>query len=201
MKQNEYLFYGTDNTLLSAKLIYGEIKKFLPRINSIIDVGCGMAAFAKAFQEDGVETVTLVDHPSFDASKCLVKNNFRFVPCDLDKELPAPLQADLLRAGVEPWAWVINNSLAAADTTSPLLRQRAGHELHHDEGDGQRAEKRGHHQQDALEDVGQLGRSLRSRLTGACRWGTTTSSRPRASRYRARCRWCTTGRWAPCVCS
>ena len=42
----------------------------------------------------------------------------------------AALQADLLRAGIEPWAWVINNSLAAADTTSPLLRQRAGHELH-----------------------------------------------------------------------
>ena len=42
----------------------------------------------------------------------------------------AALQADLLRAGIAPWAWVINNSLAAADTTSPLLRQRAGHELH-----------------------------------------------------------------------
>ena len=41
----------------------------------------------------------------------------------------AALQADLLRAGIAPWAWVINNSLTAADTTSPLLRQRAGHEL------------------------------------------------------------------------
>ena len=34
-------------------------------------------------------------------------------------------QDDLRRAGIEPWAWVINNSLAATATTSPLLRRRA----------------------------------------------------------------------------
>ena len=41
----------------------------------------------------------------------------------------ANLQADLRRAGIEPWAWVINNSVAAAHPTSPLLRQRAANEL------------------------------------------------------------------------
>ena len=41
----------------------------------------------------------------------------------------AELQKDLRRAGIEPWAWVINNSLAAAETKSPLLRQRAVAEL------------------------------------------------------------------------
>ncbi len=41
----------------------------------------------------------------------------------------ANLQADLRRAGIEPWAWVINNSLAAADPHSPLLAQRAQNEL------------------------------------------------------------------------
>jgi arsenite-transporting ATPase len=41
----------------------------------------------------------------------------------------ANLQADLRRAGIEPWAWVINNSIAAAATQSPLLRQRAENEL------------------------------------------------------------------------
>jgi arsenite-transporting ATPase len=41
----------------------------------------------------------------------------------------ANLQADLLRAGIEPWAWVVNNSVAAARVTSPLLRQRARNEL------------------------------------------------------------------------
>ena len=42
----------------------------------------------------------------------------------------ANLQADLRRAGIEPWAWVINNSVAAATVHSPLLRQRAANELH-----------------------------------------------------------------------
>ena len=41
----------------------------------------------------------------------------------------ANLQADLRRAGIEPWAWVINNSIAATVVHSPLLRQRAANEL------------------------------------------------------------------------
>ncbi len=42
----------------------------------------------------------------------------------------AHLQADLRRAGIEPWAWVINNSIAATTVHSLLLRQRADNELH-----------------------------------------------------------------------
>ncbi|MDP1531594.1 arsenical pump-driving ATPase [Rhodoferax sp.] len=41
----------------------------------------------------------------------------------------ANLQADLRRAGIEPWAWVINNSIAATRVTSPLLKVRANNEL------------------------------------------------------------------------
>ena len=41
----------------------------------------------------------------------------------------ANLQTDLRRAGIEPWAWVINNSVAAAAVTSPLLQARAHNEL------------------------------------------------------------------------
>jgi len=41
----------------------------------------------------------------------------------------ASLQADLRRAGIEPWAWIINNSVAAAHPRSALLRQRAYNEL------------------------------------------------------------------------
>lgn len=40
----------------------------------------------------------------------------------------ANLQEDLRRAGIEPWAWVINNSVAAAAPRSALLRQRARNE-------------------------------------------------------------------------
>ncbi|MCQ4121561.1 arsenical pump-driving ATPase [Rhodococcus tibetensis] len=39
------------------------------------------------------------------------------------------LHADLQRAGIQPWAWVINSSLAAAAPSSELLRQRAATEL------------------------------------------------------------------------
>ncbi len=41
----------------------------------------------------------------------------------------ANLQADLRRAGIEPWAWVINNSIAASVPRASLLQQRASNEL------------------------------------------------------------------------
>lgn len=40
----------------------------------------------------------------------------------------ADLQEDLRRAGIEPHAWIINQSLAAAGVTDPLLRARAAQE-------------------------------------------------------------------------
>lgn len=39
------------------------------------------------------------------------------------------LQADLERAGIHPWAWVVSNSIAAADPQSSFLRQRAVSEV------------------------------------------------------------------------
>ena len=41
----------------------------------------------------------------------------------------APLQADLRRARIEPFGWVINSSLAAAGSTDPCLKQRIAAEL------------------------------------------------------------------------
>jgi arsenite-transporting ATPase len=40
----------------------------------------------------------------------------------------AALQNDLRRASIEPYAWVVNRSLAASRTTDPVLRERAEHE-------------------------------------------------------------------------
>jgi len=40
----------------------------------------------------------------------------------------ANLQQDLRRAGIEPWAWIVNQSLAAAHPTSRLLALRAEQE-------------------------------------------------------------------------
>jgi arsenite-transporting ATPase len=41
------------------------------------------------------------------------------------------LQTDLRRAGIEPWAWILNRSLAAAGPTDPVLRARARLEIAH----------------------------------------------------------------------
>ena len=41
----------------------------------------------------------------------------------------AALQDDLRRARIEPFAWVVNRSLAAAGTSDPLLAARARAEL------------------------------------------------------------------------
>jgi len=41
----------------------------------------------------------------------------------------AALADDLRRAGIEPYAWVVNASLAAAGPTDPLLRSRASEEV------------------------------------------------------------------------
>jgi arsenite-transporting ATPase len=38
------------------------------------------------------------------------------------------LQGDLRRAGIEPWAWIINNSVAATTVTATLLQARAAQE-------------------------------------------------------------------------
>lgn len=39
------------------------------------------------------------------------------------------LQEDLKRAGITPWAWIVNNSIAASKTESQLLMQRAKNEI------------------------------------------------------------------------
>ena len=41
----------------------------------------------------------------------------------------AGLQNDLRRASIEPWAWVVNNSVAVTNAQSPLMRARAAKEL------------------------------------------------------------------------
>lgn len=59
-------------------------------------------------------------------------DNTKIIVITLAEQTPVleatSLQAELRRAGIEPWAWVVNNSLAAARTASPLLRRRAAAE-------------------------------------------------------------------------
>ncbi len=46
-------------------------------------------------------------------------------------EEAARLQADLRRAGIEPYGWVVNASLAASGTRHPVLAARAALERTH----------------------------------------------------------------------
>lgn len=39
------------------------------------------------------------------------------------------LESDLFRAGIQPFAWFINQFLPASDTTAPLLAQRGAFEV------------------------------------------------------------------------
>jgi arsenite/tail-anchored protein-transporting ATPase len=41
----------------------------------------------------------------------------------------AKLQDDLRRSGIEPWAWVANQSMSATIVNDPLLKQRAAAEI------------------------------------------------------------------------
>ncbi|WP_092607125.1 arsenical pump-driving ATPase [Raineyella antarctica] len=50
-------------------------------------------------------------------------------------------EQDLARADLHPWAWVVNESLAAARTTSPLLRARAAAEVEHLQDVAEHAER------------------------------------------------------------
>ncbi|MGL5280158.1 MAG: ArsA-related P-loop ATPase, partial [Plesiomonas shigelloides] len=43
----------------------------------------------------------------------------------------ANLQADLRRAGIEPWAWIVNHALQTEQVRSPLLVQRAHRQQPH----------------------------------------------------------------------
>jgi arsenite-transporting ATPase len=43
----------------------------------------------------------------------------------------AMLQADLRRADIEPFGWIINASLAASNTRDPILKRRARLEHRH----------------------------------------------------------------------
>jgi len=48
-----------------------------------------------------------------------------FVPVVLVAMIVSVAAAAFAQAGIEPWAWIVNSSLAVAAPTSPLLRERA----------------------------------------------------------------------------
>ena len=75
----------------------------------------------------------------------------------------AGLQADLERAGIQPWAWVVNQSLAAAQTRSALLRRRAANEREQIDAVAERHSRR--YAVVALQEAEPIGAERLRRLT------------------------------------
>jgi len=75
----------------------------------------------------------------------------------------AGLQADLERAGIQPWAWVVNQSLAAARTRSSLLRRRAANEREQIDAVAERHSRR--YAVVALQEAEPIGAERLRRLT------------------------------------
>jgi len=94
MDQKEYLFYKTTDTYDSAKELLKTLLPIVGDVESILDFGCGVGSWAKAFQESGVKNCFLIDHPSIDVSKLLIRSDFTFVPANLDKFLPDVIKVD-----------------------------------------------------------------------------------------------------------
>lgn len=94
MKQENYLFGFTNNGAYSAERIIGELLKFIPNPKSVLDLGCGMGAFGKAFETHGIQDITLIDHPSIQQKELLTSGS-KFIAVDLDKTLPPPIKVDV----------------------------------------------------------------------------------------------------------
>lgn len=80
---------------------------------------------ARQMTESGLHfTTPMMQLQDADRTKVLIATLAENTPV----QEAALLQADLRRAGIEPWAWIVNNSVAATSAASPLLRSRAAQE-------------------------------------------------------------------------
>jgi|688.fasta_scaffold548875_2 hypothetical protein len=94
MKQNEYLFYNTIESKNSAEIIVKTILPFFKKVNSFLDLGCGVGAWSKEFEKIGFSEFHMIDHPQLDIENLLVENKKNFIPVNLDTELPPSLKTD-----------------------------------------------------------------------------------------------------------
>lgn len=88
MKQDTFLFEGTTNSQYSAERSIREILPYFEGLHSFLDLGCGMGAWSKAFEDLGYNKFDLVDHPSTPVNKLLVAGKEHFLGVDLENELP-----------------------------------------------------------------------------------------------------------------
>ena len=81
----------------------------------------------------------------------------------------ARLQDDLKRAGIAPWGWIVNASLAAAQTGDPLLVRRAEDEARRDRAGADRPGAAPCRRADAGRGAGRGRTSARPREDGRSR--------------------------------
>lgn len=89
-----YQFLYTANSIEAAQAAVRVLQPILHWPSSILDLGCGVGAWSKAFADSGVPTQTLVDHPANQANN-LVFRPTSFLQIDLETELPPVHRVDL----------------------------------------------------------------------------------------------------------
>lgn len=82
---------------------------------------------ARSMGDSGRYSTPLMDLQNADRTHIIITTLAETTPMLEAKAL----QDDLARAGIRPWAWVVNSSMRAANPTSPLLAARASNEVPH----------------------------------------------------------------------
>ena len=80
-------------SLRSARAVCPVVLSMVPA-KSVIDVGCGVGTWLKAFQENGVSEILGMDGDHVERSQLLIPPD-RFCPQDLTRFIPAPRRYDL----------------------------------------------------------------------------------------------------------
>lgn len=93
-KYTEQFYSGQmDGSLRSARVIAAVLAEFAP-VKRVLDVGCGVGGWLRAFQELGAEEIRGVDGAYVNRSQLLVPQEC-FTPCDLADASSLPTGFDL----------------------------------------------------------------------------------------------------------
>ncbi len=101
MSAYQGLFYkpGTPGSVRSAEKVVPELVRLLAP-QSVIDVGCGIGTWARAFRQNGVKDILAIDGAHVPRSELLIEeNNFRpadlFEPLNIDREFDLALTVEV----------------------------------------------------------------------------------------------------------
>lgn len=96
MEQVTYKFSVTRYNYESAKKILSVIVPLLPKVSSVLDLGCGLGAWSSVLEEQLNPKLELIDHPATPIEELLVEDKSVFKPLNLDISLPCEGQRDMI---------------------------------------------------------------------------------------------------------